>query len=219
MPLKAVDLFHIRYEADDRVGKLLAWASLLPVLIAFAGFPGHVLARRELRTIAFCLGTIASEAANQVLKRTLRMPRPMTCEALEMCESHGMPSSHAQYMCFFALYMTLLVLRHNTYDDGVSKVLSATLPWPFALLTMISRVYLGYHTLSQVMAGACVGLAGAILWYTAVERVSPTLFPWLETLPLFRYLCVRDSTHIPNIVRFEYEAVLASRRAHLTKRE
>ncbi|KAI3474013.1 hypothetical protein Pfo_028801, partial [Paulownia fortunei] len=74
-----------------------------------------------------------------------------------MCDSHGWPSSHSQYMFFFAVYFTLL----TNYRIGVlfrkQMWIVGLVMWPLAVLTMYSRVYLGYHTVTQVFAGGGVG--------------------------------------------------------------
>jgi dolichyldiphosphatase len=50
-------------------------------------------------------------------------------------------------MFFFATYLSLLSLRRSS-----ARRVIAAVPWPLAFLTMLSRVYLGYHTVAQVRA-------------------------------------------------------------------
>lgn len=208
---KAISLTLVRYLRGDPWGKLMAWASLLPVFVAFGGFLGVILFRRELQTVFFCLGLALSEAINQGLKHWLRIPRPPTCAALDVCDTHGMPSSHSQYMCFFAAYATWLAATRLRFAGPAGRHVSALAPWPFAALTMWSRVYLGYHTFSQVVAGGCVGLALGTLWFHAVDRIlRPRFAAWSES-PFCRYLCIKDDSHIPNVLLFEYKNSLRTR--------
>ncbi|CAI5947993.1 unnamed protein product [Closterium sp. NIES-65] len=56
----------------------------------------------------FMLGLLLDDTFNHVIKHALEMPRPPhTCAALEVCDSHGMPSAHSQFMSFFATFATL----------------------------------------------------------------------------------------------------------------
>ncbi|OAE30815.1 hypothetical protein AXG93_857s1180 [Marchantia polymorpha subsp. ruderalis] len=204
-PLKAVTLTHVRYERGDKLGHLLAWASLLPVIIGLGGFLSHFIFRREMQAMAFGLGLILSEFINEMIKKVVKEARPITCELLEMCDSHGWPSSHSQYMCFFSIYLTLLVLRRFHFTDSFSRNFTAILPWPFALATIYSRVYLGYHSVAQVIAGSAVGLTLGSAWFVIVNKYLVKFFPTLEGTYFCRYLCIKDSTHIPNVLRFEYD--------------
>jgi dolichyldiphosphatase len=84
-------------------------------------------------------------------------------------------------------------------------VFTALLPWPFALTVMYSRVYLGYHTTSQVIAGGCLGLILGSLWYFFINVIVAPWFPALENTFLCRYLRIKDSSHIPDVIGFEYK--------------
>lgn len=62
--------------------------------------------------ITFFLGTLFNEILNMILKYWIKQPRPVF--RTEMYSEYGMPSSHSQFMCFFASYVILFVLiRYN----------------------------------------------------------------------------------------------------------
>jgi len=106
------------YPQGDFVGKLLAYASLLPYVL-ICSFLTLILFRRDLHTMAYFLGILVSEAINHVLKKILRQPRPMTRKA---DDEYGMPSSHSQFLWFFAVYMVLFVwirLRHLSNPNTI----------------------------------------------------------------------------------------------------
>jgi dolichyldiphosphatase len=145
--LKAITLTHVRYRPGDHLGLFLAWVSLIPVFISLGGFVSHFLFRRELQGLCFAAGLLVSQALNELIKHSVAQSRPAYCEFLEACDSHGWPSSHSQYMFFFATYLSLLSLRRSS-----ARRVIAAVPWPLAFLTMLSRVYLGYHTVAQVRA-------------------------------------------------------------------
>lgn len=215
MALKAVSLTHVRYEAGDKLGHFLAWISLLPIFISLGGFLTHFMFKRELQTIFFALGILISEFINELVKKSVQQARPDTCLALEMCDSHGWPSSHSQYMAFFAVYLSLLACKGVGFSNKWTKIITAAFPWPFAVLTMYSRVYLGYHTVAQVYAGGLLGLLLGSLWFWFVNSVLIHTFPMLESTPLCEYLCIKDSSHIPDVLRFEYQNAIAARKTKM----
>ncbi|CAI5991229.1 unnamed protein product [Closterium sp. NIES-64] len=125
----------------------------------------------------FMLGLLLDDTFNHVIKHALEMPRPPhTCAALEVCDSHGMPSAHSQFMSFFATFATWLVFYKMDYEDERWRWITAVLPWPFTFLTMASRVYLGYHTIPQVLAGFTLGILLASTWFYVVHRVLAPFF-------------------------------------------
>ena len=158
MALKSISLNHVRYETGDKLGHFLAWISLLPIFIGLGRFLTHFIFRRELQAIFFALGILISDFINELINKSIQQARPNTCIALEMCDSHGFPSSHSQYMEFFVVYLSLLVSKGIGISNKRSKIVIASLPWLFIVLTMYSRVYLGYHTVAQVYVGGNLGL-------------------------------------------------------------
>ncbi|KAL6902316.1 hypothetical protein ACP4OV_005192 [Aristida adscensionis] len=204
--LKAITLTHVRYRRGDPLGLFLAWVSLVPVFISLGGFVSHFLFRRELQGICFAAGLLASQALNELIKHSVAQSRPAYCELLEACDSHGWPSSHAQYTFFFATYLSLIALRRPRVR------FLASLTWPLAFLTMLSRVYLGYHSVPQVCAGAVVGLVFGAIWYWIVNTMLVDYFPMIEESAIGRWLYIKDTSHIPDVLKFEYDNARAARK-------
>ncbi|OVA18134.1 Phosphatidic acid phosphatase type 2/haloperoxidase [Macleaya cordata] len=211
-PLKAVTLTHVRYQRGDQLGHFLAWVSLIPVFISLGGFVSHFLFRRELQGIFFALGLIISQFINELVKKSVQQSRPETCAILETCDSHGWPSSHSQYMFFFAIYFTLLTYKGIGLSGGRQKLIVGFVPWPLAFLTMYSRVYLGYHTVAQVFAGAALGSFLGALWFWVVNSLLICYFPVIEESALGRMLYIKDCSHIHNVLKFEYDNARAARK-------
>ncbi|KAF3331721.1 lipid phosphate phosphatase gamma [Carex littledalei] len=211
--MKAITLTHVRYHRGDPLGLFLAWVSLIPVFISLGGFVSHFLFRREIQGLCFTLGLLISQFLNELVKSSVQQSRPDTCALLEACDSHGWPSSHSQYMFFFATYLTLLSLKKKTgVAHWESRFLLAVLPWPFAVLTMYSRVYLGYHTVVQVFAGAALGLVLGAGWYWIVNTMLVEYFPVIEESAIGRWMYIKDTSHIPNVLKFEYDNARAARK-------
>ncbi|XP_049393079.1 lipid phosphate phosphatase gamma [Solanum stenotomum] len=217
-PLKAVTLTHVRYRKGDQLGHFLAWVSLVPVFISLGGFISHFIFRRELQGMFFAIGLIISQFINEIIKKSVQQARPETCALLEMCDSHGWPSSHSQYMFFFAVYFTLLTYKKLGLIFRNQLLVAVVLVWPLAVLTMYSRVYLGYHTVAQVFAGAALGAVLGWGWFWIVNNVLSGLFPAIEESAFGRFFYVKDTSHIPNVLRFEYENARSAKKHPSYKR-
>ncbi|CAD5186571.1 unnamed protein product [Musa acuminata subsp. malaccensis] len=201
---------NIRYPRGDSLGHFLVWVSLIPVFISFGGFISHFIFRRELQGLCFALGLIISQVINELIKSSIQQSRP--CAVLEVCDSHGWPSSHSQFIFFFSTYFSLPCLINGVgVSSPSSRRIIGLLPWPSAFLTLYSRVYLGYHTVPQVLAGSTLGLLLGAGWYSIVDTMLVDFFPAVEESAIGRFLYTKDSTHIPNVLKFEYDNARAAR--------
>ena len=141
----------------------------------------------------------------QIIKNIVREPRPITCGQLEACESYGWPSGHSQFMLFFAIYLTCLSTFHFTFSAAYVKKITIALPWALAPLVMYSRVYLGYHSVTQVLAGASLGVFLGSFWFWFVHCYFHPKFQQLEKSRFCRFFRIKDSSHIPDVIGFEYK--------------
>ncbi|WP_028647724.1 phosphatase PAP2 family protein [Nocardiopsis sp. CNT312] len=123
------------------------------------------------------VAVIASAGLNYLLKAVLYAPRPswvshqVVAHAAE--SSFAMPSGHAQ---------------NATVLWGYLGVRSGRRPWLWAAVVLIalicvSRVYLGVHFVSDVLAGLLVG--AALLW--AALRWEERAVRWWRGLPTARW--------------------------------
>ena len=116
-------------------------------------------------------------------------------------KGYGMPSSHSQFVAFFAVSFSLfLIFRHEPTKTTTSysptfteRLLLSVLAYLGAGAVAASRVYLNYHTPKQVWVGVAAGSMFAVVWFlfTALLR----RFGWIEwALDLWasRRLRIRD---------------------------
>ena len=117
-----------------------------------------------------------------------------------------MPSSHAQFLAFFSVSLTLFLLfRHNSPATHASyshsdtptplllRVTVSTLVLMVAGLVAASRVYLNYHTPKQVLVGCIAGVISALGWFVATEYVRRTGFlQWALEFQICRFFRLRD---------------------------
>jgi membrane-associated phospholipid phosphatase len=119
---------------------------------------------------AACLlaaGILTAEAASQLLKTLIHRPRPEVFFGLVPTETYSFPSGHAFVP---AVYFGIL-----------ADILAAGARWRAAVVVMaaflgFSRVYLGYHYPSDVVAGWALAVVWLTLWYCCR---SPRGFPYL----------------------------------------
>jgi undecaprenyl-diphosphatase len=128
------------------------------------GVTGYLLMRRQYRTLVLLLvATLSGALLALLLKSLFSRPRPpFASEALYITTS-SFPSAHS--MLSAVVYLTLGALlartsnryRHKVYFLGIAVVVTG--------LIGFSRVYLGAHYPTDVLAGWGVGLIWALLFW------------------------------------------------------
>lgn len=98
-----------------------------------------------------------------------------------------MPSSHAQFVAFFSVSLTLFLLFRHTPKPSSAYHTPLTLT-ARALLSLIavlcasavaaSRIYLNYHTLKQVLVGCGAGAFSAVAWFVVMDLLRRQ--GWIE---------------------------------------
>lgn len=116
-------------------------------------------------------------------------------------KGYGMPSSHAQFMTFFAVYLTLFLLFRHTptyasaypYCDFLLRGALTVGLCASAVAVSASRVYLNYHTPRQVLAGCGAGFVCACGWFVITGLLRRLgWIDWVADMTVSRLLRVRD---------------------------
>ncbi|XP_003122262.1 dolichyldiphosphatase 1 isoform X1 [Phacochoerus africanus] len=214
---RPVTLTHVEYPAGDLSGHLLAYLSLSPIFV-IVGFVTLIIFKRELHTISFLGGLALNEGVNWLIKHVVQEPRPCGGPHVAVGTKYGMPSSHSQFMWFFSVYSFLfLYLRmHQTNNarflDLLWRHLLSLGLLTVAFLVSYSRVYLLYHTWSQVLYGGIAGGLMAVAWFVFTQEVLTPLFPRIAAWPISEFFLIRDTSLIPNVLWFEYTVTRAEAR-------
>lgn len=103
-----------------------------------------------------------------VLKSGFDRPRPSLVAHMVNVQTLSFPSAHA--MLSAVAYLTLGVLTARLSERRVVKVYVVSVAALLTLLIGSSRIYLGVHWPTDVLAGWCVGAAWALLcWWIAAR--------------------------------------------------
>jgi undecaprenyl-diphosphatase len=106
-------------------------------------------------------------AVSSLLKLGIDRPRPDLVAHLVEVNTASFPSGHATLAA--VTYLTLGTLLSRVESRWSTKVYILTVAVALTLLIGISRVYLGVHWPTDVLAGWCVGSAWAMLcWRIAL---------------------------------------------------
>jgi membrane-associated phospholipid phosphatase len=119
---------------------------------------------RRARAAAVSVGLAAGWAVMHLTKVLVARARPSESLALiQTPASHSMPSGHALIsVVFFGLLVYLLTGAARRRNAGpAAPAVAVVLIGVVAAMVGLSRVYLGVHWLSDVIAGWCLG--GAVL--------------------------------------------------------
>ncbi|PSK45152.1 hypothetical protein B9Z65_2292 [Elsinoe australis] len=198
-PLASLSLTHVHYNPNDPVSFLCAWLALVPQALCIT-YATLIWSTREAEVLLMFAGQMGCEGVNWILKRIIKEERPWRMNG----KGYGMPSSHAQFVAFFSVSLTLfLMVRHNPNVPNASTTHIPTKIWERLLLSGLiiagaasvaqSRIYLNYHTPRQVLVGCIAGTAIALAWFavTSYLRHSGWL-EWILDLELVKYFRIRD---------------------------
>ena len=133
------------------------------VLILFTLAVGVALAvRRQFHAVALVLAaTLGGRLLNLSLKTFFARPRPDLVPHLTDVRSASFPSGHAMESAI--IYLTLAALLARLVVPRALKVYFVAVALFLSFVVGLSRVYLGVHYPSDVLAGWMAGLAWAVL--------------------------------------------------------
>jgi undecaprenyl-diphosphatase len=135
----------------------------VPTLAAFALVSAIVLAvrghRAELQLLL--LAAVGTQILTLGLKLGFERERPFFPDPLATESSYSFPSGHASVS--LAVYGTIGFILARHLDDRRAQIASLAAAAVLVGLVGFSRLYLGVHFLSDVVAGFSVGLAWVAL--------------------------------------------------------
>lgn len=152
--------------------------NIMPIVTHFGGFKvlvvvliviifyAHLKGKKTLRrlTILALIAFLCSDIVTAILKHVIREPRPfVSLDNVRLLISENdplsFPSGHTtstlSVVTFYILNMKDLVKKHYMIIDAVLVI--------FAIVIPFSRMYVGVHYPGDVLAGAVIGIIGALI--------------------------------------------------------
>lgn len=146
---------------------------LFLIMVAVAGY--LLLIRRSSTALFVLFALIGGQALSSVLKLGVDRVRPDVVSHLSHVSTLSFPSGHA--MMSAVTYLTLGLLAARFTPSRAIRIFLLAFAVLTTLMVGVSRLYLGVHWPSDVMAGWCAGFAWAMLCWLAARF-------WLRDRPL-----------------------------------
>ena len=155
----------------EAMTSLTAFGSVTGLLLVCAAVIGYLLADGRRRTAAFVFAATAGGIALAgLLKLVYARPRPLLVPHLVDVTSTSFPSGHATDSAI--VYLTLAALLARTVPGRSLRIYIVGVAALLTLLIGVSRVYLGVHWPSDVVAGWAIGAAWALACSLVHARLS-----------------------------------------------
>ena len=142
-----------------------------PTVIGFAvlAIVGFLVVQSRYWTALFILITaLSGELVSYALKGLFFRPRPDVVPHLREAFSTSFPSGHAMQSAI--IYLTLGAMLMRISERRLTKIYCCTMAMTLTGLVGLSRVYLGVHYPTDVLAGWIVGLFWASLCWLVAQH-------------------------------------------------
>lgn len=161
---------------EDAVRDITALGSVsVLVLIVAAVFIYFLLVGQGGTALFVFLAVASGQILSSWMKVGVSRPRPELVSHLAAETSMSFPSGHA--MLSAVTYLTLGALATRVLPGRVTRAYVLLLAVFVTLMVGASRVYLGVHWPSDVLAGWCAGFAWALSWWLVARLPWRRLFP------------------------------------------
>lgn len=143
---------------------ITALGSFIVLTFVVAATAIFLALHQRMRSVALVLGaTILGSVVVTVIKAIISRARPDLIDRLMVEVSHSFPSGHAANSAI--VYLTLATLLFPVLPDRRMRAFVLGVALLLTFLIGISRVYLGVHWPSDVVAGWVFGSGWAMLWW------------------------------------------------------
>jgi len=141
-----------------------------PIGVAAGGFLAFLIWRRDWQWIIVGLSAVAGGIAlNTALKLAFHRERPTLSGLASALHTYSFPSGHT--LAATLLYGVFVGYLLRTMRAPVARLSVTAAAVTIVLLVAFSRIYLGVHYLSDVLAAMAEGVAWFALCYTATSTL------------------------------------------------
>jgi undecaprenyl-diphosphatase len=136
------------------------------VLVTAAAVVYFLLIRKGREALLVLIAVVGGQILSSLLKLGIDRPRPDLVPHLADVQTLSFPSGHA--MMSAVTYLTLGSMLAGIVPGRATKIYVLCVAVLITLMVGVSRIYLGVHWPSDVLAGWCAGFAWAMLcWLIA----------------------------------------------------
>jgi len=152
---------------EEAVRDLTSLGSMSVLVFLVLSVVGYLLLGRRVATALFVLAAVGGgQVLSSLLKLGIERPRPELVPHMAEVFTPSFPSGHA--MLSAVTYLTLGALAARVASGRATKIYLMAIALLASFIVGASRVYLGVHWPSDVLAGWCIGAAWAMAcWLTA----------------------------------------------------
>lgn len=166
---------YIRGLASPLLDRFMLWATFLGnrqfIVVLSISLMIYYLFLRPHRWYSIKIPAVAvgSISANILLKEIYDRARPT---AFQMIEASGLsfPSGHAMFNLSF--YGLLIYIVHKEIQNGILRIVSIIFLSILIISIGLSRIYLGVHYASDVVAGFCAGFIWLIIALYVTKKIE-----------------------------------------------
>ena len=156
---------------EDAVRDVTALGSAPLLIIAVLAVAGFLALAKSYRLALFTLAaSLGGLAISSLLKYLIDRPRPELAAADAFTFTSSFPSGHS--MMSAVIYLTLAALIARLMEKRRLKLYALGIAIALTFLVGASRVYLGVHWPSDVLAGWSAGAAWALLCWLIARRIG-----------------------------------------------
>jgi undecaprenyl-diphosphatase len=150
---------------------ITALGSTVVLLLLVLAVSGFLWIQRQPRLIVLLLASAAGGfVINAAMKAVFARPRPSVVPHLREVFTPSFPSGHAALSA--VVYLTIGVLLFEVVRGRTARLYCLAVAMAATGLIGLSRVYLGVHYPSDVLAGWAAGIAWATACWVAVQYVE-----------------------------------------------
>ncbi|KAL8456261.1 hypothetical protein ACS0TY_034468 [Phlomoides rotata] len=163
----------------DALFSVLSCVVSVPFYTAFLPFlfwTGHCkLGRQMTLLMAFC------DYIGNCIKDVVSAPRPSTPpvrriiatkDEVDNAMEYGFPSSHTLNTVCLSGYLLLYMLAYNGSNNAFAEIVGFTICCSVVSLVGFARIYLGMHSLIDVIGGLALGLGILAFWLSVSEYID-----------------------------------------------
>jgi undecaprenyl-diphosphatase len=157
--------------AEEAMRDLTALGGATALILLTAAAAGALALRRQGRSALVLLAAVAGgQIISHLTKGFFERPRPALVSHEAYVHTASFPSGHS--MMAAVTYLTLAVMLARATPSRRLKAYYVALAVLVTVAVGVSRVYLGVHWPSDVLAGWMIGAAWALLCYTGADWLA-----------------------------------------------